>query len=280
LTSFHFTTYAQDIHFAAGALKRLPEAVAAFGWRRVGLITSGSARRGGRAAEAEALLGAARVFTFDQARAHVPVEQAVEAAALAIEHQAEALVALGGGSVIGLAKAASQRVEQQRAGQPARARFPTDQPLVPVAAIPTTYAGSEMTAIYGVTEPVPGGGSRKVTTADPKVAPKLVIYDPALMLDLPPEITASTGINPGPARPRWPACATSCGPCRAATPTAPTWRRAPRCCWAPTWPAPHWPAPAWGCITACATRWAAQPGCRTAWPTASCCPMPCATTPT
>jgi maleylacetate reductase len=104
------------------------------------------------------------------------------------------VVGLGGGSPLGMAKAVASALEEKRTGCPARAAFPTDQPLVPVAAIPTTYAGSEMTAGYGVTR-LEGGAARKVTVADPKIAPKLVIYDPQLTLDLPPEMTASTGIN-------------------------------------------------------------------------------------
>jgi alcohol dehydrogenase class IV len=93
-----------------------------------------------------------------------------------------------------MAKAVSQALEEKRTGQPARAAFPTDQPLVPVIAIPTTYAGSEMTAVYGITHHT-NGSSRKVTVTDPKITPKLVIYDPRLTLDLPSELTASSGIN-------------------------------------------------------------------------------------
>ena len=65
---------------------------------------------------------------------------------------------------------------------------------MPVVAIPTTYAGSEMTPISGVTYRS-NGADRKVTVTDPKVTPKLVIYDPLLTLDLPPRVTAGTGIN-------------------------------------------------------------------------------------
>jgi maleylacetate reductase len=64
--------------------------------------------------------------------------------------------------------------------------------MIPVIAIPTTYAGSEMTPVVGIThtrETPP----RKVTVNDPRIAPKLVIYDPLLTIDLPPEMTASTG---------------------------------------------------------------------------------------
>jgi alcohol dehydrogenase class IV len=190
MAEFHYTAYAQDIYFGAGAIERLPQAAAAFGWQRTLLITTGSARRAGRAGQVEALLGQRWAATFDATQPHVPAEQVAAVADLARAWQAAALIALGGGSAIGLAKAASQALEQQP-----RAAFPTDQPRVPVAAIPTTYAGSEMTPVYGVTQPDGAGGTRKVTTSDPKIAPKLVIYDPALTLDLPPDLTAATGIN-------------------------------------------------------------------------------------
>jgi alcohol dehydrogenase class IV len=139
-------------------------------------------------------LGDRLVAVYDRTAPHVPEDQVAEALALAEEHTADALIALGGGSPIGLAKAIAQALEERRSGAAARAAYPTDQPLVPVVAIPTTYAGSEMTAIYGVTRVI-DGVARKTTVTDPKVAAKLVIYDPLLTLDLPPGLTASTGIN-------------------------------------------------------------------------------------
>jgi len=201
MTAFHVTRYAQDIHFGVGALDRLPEWVAAFGWQRLVVITTGSARRSGRAARVEALLGSKAAAAYDQTQSHVPAAQVVEAFAVARAHEADALVGLGGGSAIGLAKAVSAALEAQRTGRPATAAYPTDQPLIPVIAIPTTYAGSEMTAVYGVTETLTelgqadAAGTRKLTYSDPKYAPKLVVYDPALTLDLPPLVTATTGLN-------------------------------------------------------------------------------------
>ena len=61
-------------------------------------------------------------------------------------------------------------------------------------AIPTTYAGSEMTPVYGITH-TNENPPRKLTVNDPRIAPKLVVYDPQLTLDLSPELTGSTGIN-------------------------------------------------------------------------------------
>jgi maleylacetate reductase len=73
-------------------------------------------------------------------------------------------------------------------------RKTADQRLFPVMAIPTTYAGSEMTPVYGITH-TNEDPPRKVTVNNPKSLPRLVIYDPKLTINLPPEMTASTGIN-------------------------------------------------------------------------------------
>ena len=195
MSEFHYIAFAQEIIFGPGALARLSDAVDRFGWRRLMLCTTGSARRGGRVAQIEAALGERLVATYDRVQPHVPDFQLAEALVLAVKHEVDVVIGLGGGSPIGMAKAVASALEEKRTGRPARAAFPTDQPLVPVVAIPTTYAGSEMTAVYGVTHQQADGSSRKVTVADPKVAPKLVIYDPQLTLDLPPEMTAATGIN-------------------------------------------------------------------------------------
>ena len=195
MSEFHYIAFAQEIIFGPGALARLSDAVDRFDWRRLALCTTGSARRGGRVAQIEAALGERLVATYDRVQPHVPDFQLAEALVLAVEHEVDVVIGLGGGSPIGMAKAVASALEEKRTGRPARAAFPTDQPLVPVVAIPTTYAGSEMTAVYGVTHQQADGSSRKVTVADPKVAPKLVIYDPQLTLDLPPEMTAATGIN-------------------------------------------------------------------------------------
>jgi maleylacetate reductase len=194
MSSFTYTSAAQKVIFGAGSLERLPAAVEAFGWQRLLLCTIPRFERSGLAGRLQDLLGPTLVICYAKASPHVPQEQVDEALALALEHDVDAVVGLGGGSPIGLAKAVSMGLEAQRRGTDARARFPTEQPLVPVIAIPTTYAGSEMTPIYGVTRPE-NGGSRKVTVSDAKVTPKLALYDPQLTLDLPPEMTAASGIN-------------------------------------------------------------------------------------
>jgi maleylacetate reductase len=194
MTSFTYTSAAQQVIFGAGSLESLPAAVKAFGWQRLLLCTIPRFERTGLVERLQDLLGASLVYCYAKVSPHVPQEQVDEALALALVQDVDAVIGLGGGSPIGLAKAASLALETARTGTQARARFPTDQPLAPVIAIPTTYAGSEMTPIYGVTR-TENGASRKVTVSDAKVTPKLALYDPQLTLDLPPQMTASSGLN-------------------------------------------------------------------------------------
>jgi maleylacetate reductase len=191
---FRYVSYAQEVIFGSGSLARLGEAVERFGWGRLILCTNHSMRAAGYVDAVNATLGDRLVAVFDHVQPHVQDIQVEEALALAAGHNADAIIGFGGGSPIGMAKAVASALEEKQTGHPARAAFPTDQPLVPVIAIPTTYAGSEMTAMYGVTH-TRENPPRKVTVSDPKIAPKLVIYDPRLTLNLPPEMTASTGIN-------------------------------------------------------------------------------------
>ena len=103
---------------------------------------------------------------------HVPVELAERARTAATEVDADAVVCLGGGSSTGLAKAIALTHE------------------LPIVAVPTTYAGSEMTTIYGLT-----GGRHKQTGTSASVLPKVVVYDPLLTLGLPPNVTAPSAFN-------------------------------------------------------------------------------------
>src|SRR5215469_6354188 len=103
---------------------------------------------------------------------HVPVDVAERAREAAAKTQADAIVAVGGGSTTGLAKAIAMTSG------------------LPIIAVPTTYAGSEATAVWGLTE-----GAVKTTGTDPKVLPKVVVYDAALTLSLPVDLSVASGLN-------------------------------------------------------------------------------------
>jgi maleylacetate reductase len=194
VNSFSYVTAAQKVVFEAGALRMLPDVVAEFGWQRLLLCTVDSLVDAGTVDRIDELLGDRLAATYTGVRPHVPLEQVEEAVAAAHTHAVDAIIGMGGGSPIGLAKAVSLELEAQRTGQPPRAEHPTQQPLVPVVAIPTTYAGSEMTPVYGVTQR-DGDSTRKITVRDAKVTPKVALYDPELTLGLPQHMTATTGVN-------------------------------------------------------------------------------------
>lgn len=156
--------------FGANSLSRLTDEAELLGLRRLlVLCTPGHQRLGERAAN---VLDNRAVGVFAGARMHVPVETARKATISATESGADGCVAVGGGSAIGLGKAVALG-----AG-------------LPVIAVPTTYSGSEMTPIWGLTE-----HDRKRTGRDRKVLPRSVIYDPELTLGLPADVSAASGFN-------------------------------------------------------------------------------------
>ena len=172
MTALRFTYQARParVVFGAGSLAHLERELLALGAERA-LVLCTPGQRG--AAEALATrLGRRCAGIFDGAVMHVPIEVAREAQARARALEADCAVALGGGSTIGLGKAIA-----------------LDGGL-PILAIPTTFAGSEMTPIYGLTE-----GGLKRTGNDPRVLPRTVIYDPELMMSLPVGIAVTSGIN-------------------------------------------------------------------------------------
>ncbi len=181
MTSFNYSSHPQEILFGAGSLSRLPEMIRKFGWQKVMLITSRSMRENGRLQQVHKMLGGHLEAIVDNVQPHVQDTQLQPILAVAEESDADVVIGMGGGSAVGMAKAVVSALRKE-------------DRYVSVAAIPVTYAGSEMTPVYGVThtrETPP----RKVTVNDPAIVPRLVIYDPELTLDLPADVTASTGIN-------------------------------------------------------------------------------------
>jgi maleylacetate reductase len=184
MTEFRAVSYAQEVIFGPGSLTRLGEAVAPLACRRLMLCTNPSVRASESFTFVEAALREHLVAVFDHVVAHVQDVQLKEALEFAIECQVDGVIGMGGGSPIGMAKAIGFELGKIR----------VDQVPIPVIAIPTTYAGSEMTPIFGVTH-TDETPARKVTINDARITPRLVIYDPEITLNLPPELTASSGIN-------------------------------------------------------------------------------------
>lgn len=180
----------------AGTLDRVADEVGLLGVNRVLLIATKSARDS--ADLVELALGDAFAGRIDEVRQHVPKEKADAARAKAREVGATGIVAIGGGSAIGLAKAIALTETTAAEGEGESAQGAGAQSVgargaggwLPVVAVPTTYSGSEMTPVWGQTE----GGS-KSTGTDLRVLPRTVIYDPVLSRGLPLKVTAASVAN-------------------------------------------------------------------------------------
>jgi len=157
----------QRVRFASGgAAGAVAEEVRRLGAARVMAIASDAVR-------AEPVLNGVPVAVLHtDVVMHVPVEVAELARAVAAEHDADALVCVGGGSTTGLAKAVALTTG------------------LPIIAVPTTYAGSEATDVWGLTDQ-----GRKTTGVDRVVLPRAVVYDASLMLGLPVPISVASGLN-------------------------------------------------------------------------------------
>ncbi|QMV54007.1 maleylacetate reductase [Ewingella americana] len=170
LMEFTFVSQPGRVVFGQGTLSQLGEELDRLGAARVLILSTAGQRP--QAENIAARLGHLAVGIFDKAVMHVPIEIARGARDVARSLGADCAIAIGGGSTIGLGKAIA-----------------LDSGL-PILAIPTTYSGSEMTPVYGLTE-----NGVKRTGKDPRVLPKTVIYDPALTLQLPVELSVTSGIN-------------------------------------------------------------------------------------
>lgn len=170
MNSFLYTANPARVLFGDGCVQRVVEEVDALGASRALVLCSAEQRDD--AARVAAMLGTRCAGIFPHAIMHVPIEVARRARDHARELGADCAVAVGGGSTIGLGKAIA-----------------LDSAL-PIVAVPTTYAGSEMTPIYGLTE-----GGVKRTGRDARVLPRSVIYDPQLSASLPLALSVTSGLN-------------------------------------------------------------------------------------
>jgi maleylacetate reductase len=170
VTSFTFDNPGGRVVFGNGSVGRVAEEVERLGLQRAFVFSTP-----GRAAVADSVaasLGSANAGVFANAVTQIPEGLALQARSAAEAAHADCMIAIGGGSSIGLAKAVSLSLP------------------IPILAIPTTYSGSEMTSIYGISR-----DGRKETGRAPQARPAVVIYDPELTLDLPPRVTACSGLN-------------------------------------------------------------------------------------
>ncbi len=170
LLTFDYDILPSRVRFGPGRISEVKQAVMRLGLNQVLLLATPS-----QAALAENVaqsLGEKCAGMIDKAVQHVPYETIVETMEKVKHLQIDGLLTLGGGSTVGLAKGLALEMG------------------LPIIAVPTTYSGSEMTQIWGITRE-----GRKSTGRDPIVKPKTVIYDPELFISLPARLSLISGIN-------------------------------------------------------------------------------------
>ncbi|QCB97882.1 maleylacetate reductase [Arthrobacter sp. PAMC25564] len=167
--SFEHVTLGQRVLFGTGkAAANLAAEVARLGAQRIMVIASDFETPMARTVAA----GINVALWHHDVVMHVPIETAEKARAAAAGSGIDLLVCVGGGSTTGLAKAIAMTTR------------------IPIIAVPTTYAGSEATNVWGLTE-----AARKTTGVDDAVLPATVIYDAALTLSLPVAMSVASGLN-------------------------------------------------------------------------------------
>jgi len=165
---FDYQSFGNSVYFGSGKLSLLPQLLAHY--QRILIIAS--ARHKTFTDTLVNALNNQEVYLFNSVVQHVPEDLVDRANVVVRTFIPEVIVAFGGGSAIGLAKALVLR-----------------NPL-PIVAVPTTYSGSEQTNIYGITT-----DEGKTTGRNDVVLPKVVIYDPELTLQMPLPLAVKSTMN-------------------------------------------------------------------------------------
>jgi maleylacetate reductase len=170
IESFVYNANPARVIFGAGSAASIGAELARLGCKRALILTTPDQAELGMSTSAN--LGDQAGGLFSRATMHTPISVTDDAMRELQSLGCDGIIAIGGGSTIGLGKALAIR---------------TDLPQI---AVPTTYAGSEMTPILGETK-----DGHKTTVRSSKVLPEVVIYDVELTLSLPGKLSAVSGMN-------------------------------------------------------------------------------------
>jgi maleylacetate reductase len=165
--NFTYTGLPTRVLFGRGKIAEVANEAKRLGMRRPLVITTAQ-----QSTSALNIVSTTGGVGFARATMHTPVDITDQAIAIVKEEGCDGTIALGGGSSTGLGKAIAMRTD------------------FPQLAIPTSFAGSEMTNILGETS-----DGAKTTRRDAKIQPETVIYDPDLLATLPDRLAATSGMN-------------------------------------------------------------------------------------
>ena len=170
MKDFTYTALPGKVVFGFGTINQVGPEIESLGCHRAIVLTTPPQSQ--TAVTLGEDLGTLFGGSFTEAAMHTPLEVTERALNAVRMAGADCVVAVGGGSSIGLGKAIALRTG------------------LPQIAVPTTYAGSETTPIIGQTE-----GERKKTQRTLEVLPETIIYDVDLTLTLSPAMSATSGMN-------------------------------------------------------------------------------------
>lgn len=166
---FVYQAHPVRVVFGPGRVAEAADELGRLGAERAMLVAAAHAPGSDVVADA---LGDRLAARWDEVAQHVPIELAERARKVVDASSVDGIISVGGGSATGLAKAIALDTS------------------IPIVAVPTTYAGSELTPVYGMT-----GQKRKRTGTDERVRPKVVVYDPELTVGLPAAVTGASAFN-------------------------------------------------------------------------------------
>ncbi|KAL1865796.1 hypothetical protein VTK73DRAFT_5067 [Phialemonium thermophilum] len=167
---FEYQANPAHVIFGCGTVNRLPVELSRLGLCKPFVLST--PEQAEHANMVKMVLGGKVAGVFSEATMHTPVDVTERAVSAARAAGSDSIISIGGGSTVGLGKAISFRTGLYH------------------VAIPTTYAGSEVTPILGETQ-----DGRKTTMSDPKILPGTVIYDVDLTLTLPVGLSSTSGVN-------------------------------------------------------------------------------------
>lgn len=169
MNSFNYKTHAVKVIFGKSILDALDEELPE-GKSNIAFI--GSGRNSALVEKIKNLEKVGGVFHFDKIIQHVPQDLVEEAGKFLEGKEVDIILCLGGGSAIGLGKALVLNSKAE------------------LWAVPTTYSGSEMTNIYGISQ-----NGVKTVKRDDRVHPHKVFYDPYLSIGMPLDLAVPSAFN-------------------------------------------------------------------------------------
>jgi alcohol dehydrogenase class IV len=178
-----------------GAALKLCDSIAQFGLKRVLIVSDAVLVKLGVVEPLRAALAAqgVDVAVHDGITPDPTYDVLQRGCEAAQAHRADAILAVGGGSVIDAAKIIDAMVVSGKSPAKLVGMLKVGKPMLPLFAVPTTAGtGSEVTVAAVATDPVK---HVKNVVIDPKIVPAAAALDPEITRGMPPHITAATGMD-------------------------------------------------------------------------------------